>query len=571
MGFATKTLNSLLESFLPRELSVMIQRKSSSTNREMIDAISNFLASPPEGTPVAIIEAFDTLGTKGFLPPKLFLESVEQAPVAISITDPAAKILYVNRAFEELTGYQRDQIVGMNQSVLASRSTPLSVYRELWHAIQNRRVWRGTLVNHRQDKQEYLAELIVSPVLNAEGQITYYLGMHRDVTELHQLEQRLKFQKGLTEAAIDAAPMVVAMVDAGGKVLFDNHAYKALMGDFRGIEPASLLLDAIKQQVGFDIGQGHDLAQGFTNIEVRLDAPSSASPRWFACSGVRIEEPDETAHNYFKRPNFSRCCLLLIANEVTGSRQRINEARLNMIRATMAEQQMMQTMREAIFGASFKLQAPLNIIKAALAMPSFGVEAGSLRSVLQQALKNGDEAMESLHEALPRPLVEQTSTLNINEILHEVLRLSTDKLLAAGAVVDWRPAAVLPSVTGRANELRGLFKYLLDNSIQALNESSQVCREIRLETRQDHQELVIEVMDNGPGIPEVHRLKVFEPFFCAWNQPRGHAGMGLTMAQEVVIGHNGSMEIDGDFYGGCRVFVRLPVHVTGGEYRHGSI
>jgi len=131
--------------------------------------------------------------------------------------------------------------------------------------------------------------------------------------------------------------------------------------------------------------------------------------------------------------------------------------------------------------------------------------------------------------------------------------------------VDWRPAMVLPSVTGRANELRGLFKYLLDNAIQAINESEQVFREIRLETRQEQQELVIEVMDNGPGVPESHRLKVFEPFFCGWNQPRGHAGMGLTMAQEVVNDHNGSVEIDGHFYGGCRVYVRLPVNGTGGD------
>jgi nitrogen fixation negative regulator NifL len=280
---------------------------------------------------------------------------------------------------------------------------------------------------------------------------------------------------------------------------------------------------------------------------------------------VRIDKPDDTAHNYFKRPNHTHCCLLLVANEVTGSRQRINEARLNMIRSNMVEQQMLQTMREAISGAVFKLQAPLNIIRAALAMPGLGPETDNLRSILQQALDNGDAAMESLHEALPSPIPEQTSTVNINEILHEVLWLATDRLLAAGVVVDWRPALVLPSVTGRANELRGLFKYLLDNAIQAINESEQVFREIRLETRQEQQEVVIEVMDNGPGVPENHRLKVFEPFFCGWNQPRGHAGMGLTMAQEVVNDHNGSVEIDAYFYGGCRVSVRLPVNGAGGD------
>jgi nitrogen fixation negative regulator NifL len=250
---------------------------------------------------------------------------------------------------------------------------------------------------------------------------------------------------------------------------------------------------------------------------------------------------------------------LLIANDITASRNRINEARLNMIRAGMAEQQMVQTMHEAISAAIFKLQAPLNIIKAALSMPGANSDQCSVRGVLQQALESGDEAMDSLHDALPGVRLEQTSKVNINEILHEVLKLSTDKLLAIGAMIDWRPAAILPTVTGRANALRGLFKYLLDNAIQAANESGQDHREIRLQTSSSDQEVVIEFIDNGRGIAKDHRLKVFEPFFCGWSQSKGHAGMGLTMAQEVVVSHGGNLEIDADFLGGCRVFVRLPV------------
>lgn len=543
----------------------MIQRKTSTISGDVIDTISSFLASPPEGTPAEVIEAFNTLGTKQYLPPKLFFEAVEQAPIAISITDPAARILYVNRAFESLTGYVRDEVVGKNESVLSSKSTPLEVYQTLWETIQNRQVWQGTLVNHRKDKQEYLAELIIAPVLNPQKQVAYYLGMHRDITEMHQLEQRLKFQKGLTEAALDAAPMVVAMVGANREVLLDNHAYKALMSDFPGVEPVNLFLDALEQQIGFDLGNVCQVGNGFTNVELRLDPPGSAAPRWFACSGVRVAELDEAAQNYFKRTGSNRCCLLLIANEVTSSRRRINEARLNMIRASMAEQQMVQTMREAISGSIFKLQAPLNVIKAALSMPTASEDQSGLRKVLQQALESGDEAMESLHSALPSPTVEQSTLVNINELLHEVIRLSTDRMLARGVIIDWRPAPVLPGVNGRANALRGLFKYLIDNSMQALDESDQDYREIRLETRVDGQELVVEVMDNGPGVPEAHRLKVFEPFFCGWTQPREHAGMGLTMAQEVVIGHGGNVEIDPDFLGGCRVIVRLPVKGTGGE------
>lgn len=541
----------------------MAQRNTSGVQDELNDVIKTFLACPPEGTPIEIIEAFSAPGTADFLPPRLFLESVEQAPVAISITDPDARILYVNAAFEKLTGYGRDSVIGKNESVLSSKSTPVAVYRELWKAIKSRRVWRGRLVNHRRNGEEYLAELTISPVLNPREEIAYYLGMHRDITELHQLEQRLQFQKSLTEATLNAAPVIVTIVSSDRKVLLDNHAYKALLGDFRGVEPAKLFLEALEQQIGLDLVEVCRGGKGFTDIEVRLDPPGGSSPRWFSCSGVRVAELDEAAQNYFKRPDNGRCCLLLVANDITASRKRLNEARLNMIRASMAEQQMVQTMREAISGAVFKLQAPLNILKAALAMPQSGISGDGQGTILQQVLERGEEAIDSLHAALPSPMREQSSQVNINEILHEVIKLSTDRLLASGVVVDWRPAPVLPAVTGRANSLRGLFKYLIDNAIQAVNESDRDYRELRIGTRLDNQELVIEIMDNGPGVPEMHRLKVFEPFFCGWTRSQSHAGMGLTLAQEVVINHGGSVEVDPDFLGGCRVLVRLSVNGSG--------
>lgn len=533
---------------------------------ELFDIISRFLASPPEGTPVEILDAFNFQSQKNYLPPRLFLETVEQAPIAISITDAKAQILYANAAFEQLTGYARDDVIGKNESMLSSKSTPVSVYQDLWKTIQSRNVWRGKLVNHRQNGEEYLAELTISPVLTQHNEIGYFLGMHRNITQVHQLEQRLKFQKILTESALDAAPVVMAMLSSDRKVLLNNQAYQRLIKEFKNGEPAHLFLEALERELGTDFSclcnNNHQAKavqeKGFANIEVRIDPPGR-NPRWFDCSGVRLHELNEEVHHFFNPNADQRCYLLLVANETTAVRQRIQEARMNLIRGSMSEQQMNQTMREAMSAAIFKLQAPLNIIKAALAMPAPHGEPSSLRTVLQQALETGEEAMQSLRHAVPTLTMEQSSLVNINEVLHEVIQLSTDKLLANGVVVDWRPAPVLPSVFGQANALRRLFKYLIDNSICALNEVQSEYREVRLQTSIQERELRVEIMDNGCGIEENERLKVFEPFFCGWRQNKGHAGMGLSMAREIALDHNGNIEIDTDFLGGCRLFVCLPL------------
>jgi nitrogen fixation regulatory protein len=358
---------------------------------------------------------------------------------------------------------------------------------------------------------------------------------------------------------LDAAPMVVAIIDSDRRPLLDNLAYKALLGDLRGREPADLFLDALKQQIGFEIGRPGRQGDAFTNVDVRLDLPGAVDPRWFACSGVCIGDLDDAARSFFRsKADRDRSCLLLIANEITERRNRIIEARMNMIRANIDEQQMIQTMREAISGALFKMQAPLNMVKASMNMASRGGDCTGRMRILEQVLSTGEEAMATLQKALPNPRTEESSSVNVNELLHEVLRLSTKKLLAAGVVVDLRPATVLPPLVGRANSLRALFRYLIDNAIQAVSESGREYREIRIQTRTDGSDIVIEVMDNGLGIPETTSFKVFEPFYCDWTKRRNHAGMGLTLAQEVAIAHDGSIDIDSDFIGGCRVYVRLP-------------
>ena len=123
------------------------------------------------------------------LPLELFLEVVEQSSVAISITDPKANILYCNLAFCRLTGYRRGELKGRNHNLISSKQTPRARYQELWQQLLDRRPWMGRLLNQRKDGSVYLAEVTVTPVLNEQHQVVYYLGMHRDISEQYALEQ----------------------------------------------------------------------------------------------------------------------------------------------------------------------------------------------------------------------------------------------------------------------------------------------------------------------------------------------------------------------------------------------
>src|SRR5665811_554205 len=201
------------------------------------------------------------------VPPHIFRQVVEQAALAISITDEQSNILYANPAFGRTTGYSRLEILGQNQSLLSYRVTPKLVYETMWAQIKRQRPWNGLLVNKRRDGSRYLADLTISPVVNEDGNTTHYLGMHRDVTEVHRLERQVQNQKTLIESVVDAAQVAIALLDENERVLLDNQEYKKLIGDL-GKEPAVRLLAALRAQMGDAFTKAYDKHRNIAAREV---------------------------------------------------------------------------------------------------------------------------------------------------------------------------------------------------------------------------------------------------------------------------------------------------------------
>ncbi len=118
--------------------------------------------------------------------------AIEQAAEAIVITDPNAHILYVNPAFEQITGYSRDEVLGQTPRILKSGRHSEEFYRDLWSTISAGHVWRGRFVNRRRDGTLYTEEATISPVTDDEGRIVHYVAVKRDVTAELQMEAELE-------------------------------------------------------------------------------------------------------------------------------------------------------------------------------------------------------------------------------------------------------------------------------------------------------------------------------------------------------------------------------------------
>ncbi len=114
--------------------------------------------------------------------------AVESTAEAVVITDSRGVIQYVNPAFEQVTGYFRDEAVGRDLHFLDSGRHDETFYREIRSTLVRAGVWRGRITQKRKDGTLYEEECVYSPVRDDSGRIINYVSIKRDVTEKLRLE-----------------------------------------------------------------------------------------------------------------------------------------------------------------------------------------------------------------------------------------------------------------------------------------------------------------------------------------------------------------------------------------------
>ncbi len=118
--------------------------------------------------------------------------ALEAAANAVLITDRAGRIEWVNPAFTDLTGWQREEVIGRTPRILKSEIQPPYYYEKLWETIVAGNVWRGELHNRRKDGTVYVEEQTITPVRAADGEIRHFISIKQDVTARKQNEEQIR-------------------------------------------------------------------------------------------------------------------------------------------------------------------------------------------------------------------------------------------------------------------------------------------------------------------------------------------------------------------------------------------
>ncbi|HEX9626987.1 MAG TPA: EAL domain-containing protein [Acidiferrobacterales bacterium] len=118
---------------------------------------------------------------------------VEHTADAVIITDHRGVIEYVNPAFEDITGYRRDETVGRTPALIKSGRHDPEFFRDLWDTIRAGNVYRNVLINRRKDGSVYYEEKTITPLRGEDGSITHFVSTAKDITERMQTQERLQY------------------------------------------------------------------------------------------------------------------------------------------------------------------------------------------------------------------------------------------------------------------------------------------------------------------------------------------------------------------------------------------
>lgn len=245
----------------------------------------------------------------GFLS-ALLRQAVFAAPSSVIITDYGQSdnpIIYVNPAFEQLTGYGSSDVIGKNCRFLQGPETDDDALQEIRDAVRQGQKCRVSLVNYHKDGTPFWNDLYIAPLRNTYGEITHFVGLQNDITEEKQAEKNIKRLQKFTQAALDALKGHIAVLDKAGKIIAVNASWRnfadanCLQTDAYGI--GTNYIHVCKQSEDLGDPDAGPVVAGIARVlskeqreftlEYPCHAPDGKELRWFMVRVTCFDEDSE--------------------------------------------------------------------------------------------------------------------------------------------------------------------------------------------------------------------------------------------------------------------------------------
>ena len=480
-------------------------------------------------------------------------EAIEQAPVAVVITDCDGVIEYVNPACTKITGYSPEEFLGQNPGILNSGKLPESFFKELWTTISGGDIWRGEFHNRKKSGEEYWERAVIAPVRDQKGDIVRYVAVKENLTELRATEKALRASVELFQTLINTAQDAIFVKDRDLRYRLVN---PSMAGDF-GRLPEDLKgltdFDLFGQEEGATI-QAIDLRvlEG-ESVEVVSSTEVTGEYHSFAVNRVPLRDQDGEI--------IGVCGIARDITERERQKEDLREAKMLAEAATEAK---------SLFTAniSHELRTPLNGIVGMIDL----LQLTDLDPEQEQYVRIAETSARSLTELIGDVLdfsrieagkIELNRTnFGLRPWLLETVEIVIERARAKGLDLKWSVDPDVPElIWGDQYRLQQILFNLIWNGVK-FTECGSITVGIGLASGEESKGVLdFSVQDTGVGIPKAKLETIFEVFSLVdENTTRsvGGTGLGLAISRDLVEKMGGRIWVESEPGAGSTFRCTLP-------------
>jgi len=483
--------------------------------------------------------------------------ALDDAPagVSIAVTHLAdTPLIYVNPAFERLTGYTRGEVIGRNCRFLQSGLANAPERRIIRDALATGQGCTVEIENIRKDGRRFINLLKLRPVYTGQAWPAYYIGFQSDITAQREAEQA-------KDSIIDAAPVGMLVADPDGLIRRINRHLEGMFGyhkdELVGQSVETLIPESLR-------AQHRELRAAFQQSPTKREMAPDRELHARRKDGT--EFPVEVGLNHHQERGETR---IIAAITDISDRKALEDN----LREKKEEAERANRAQAAFFAnVSHELKTPLNaIIGFSEILKTKPSESASTSKELDYAKDINESAQHLLH------LIEhilQSAKLNAGKWAINPHRLNVAELVRYAARqieghaeeknlelhIDVQPG--LPFLWADERSLRQVLINLLSNATKYTPAGGRIEVGARVS---GEGEIRISVTDTGCGMDEDEKRRALEAFGRAeatYTRGEGGTGLGLSIVKSLVEHHQGRLEIDTEKDRGTAVHVTMPAERT---------
>ncbi len=450
------------------------------------------------------------------------LQAVEQSPISIMITDTKGNVEYVNKGFEEITGYGKDEVLETKIDFFHNSNKEVSP--NFWHTIQEGRIWTGEVNNRRKNGELYWEKVLISPVLSKEKTISSFIAIKEDITEKRNLTHSLEESIESMKTIIENLPVGILIVNSKKEIIQANDTAAKIMG-FTNQH------DVIEGMKGVDYGEVF-----ITQKEEHISDPTTR------IVVSMLEERLEVKQN-----NKSRSIL----KNIIPIRLNYENVYLEAFMDISAQKEVQQREAESnkaksefLANMSHEIRTPMNGIIGATELLSNTKLSGEQSNVVSIISRSCENLLNIINDILDFSKIEagkmniEPYPFNIRSTIDYLMDQMSFKTNEKGIELISSVEQTIPSILiGDESRLIQVLVNLLGNSVKFTSEGEVVLKVEVNKQIGSRLSLHFMVEDSGIGIPKDKLEKIFESFTQAdgsTTRKFGGTGLGTSISKMLI-------------------------------------